>query len=70
MLAITENKWNIKLFKILPTPRETATENIGDVFLNKKFTQCKTSGTLKIGVFEIPHNKNVFTIYTAFLELS
>ena len=43
------------------------------VFVNKKFTQCKTPRTLKPDVFEIPDNKNwkiVFKIWTAFLEPS
>ena len=29
------------------------------VFIIKKFTQCKTSRSLKLDVFEIPHNKNI-----------
>ena len=30
MLAIKENKWDIKYIKILPTPTEGATKNIGE----------------------------------------
>ena len=30
MLAIIENKWDIKYIQILPAPTEGATENIGD----------------------------------------
>ena len=33
------------------------------VFINKKFTQCKTSGTLKIDVVEIPDNKNIGLVF-------
>ena len=30
MLAIKENKWDIKYTQILPAPREGATENVGE----------------------------------------
>ena len=29
------------------------------VFINKKFTQCKTSRTLEVDAFKIPDNKNI-----------
>ena len=29
------------------------------VFITNKFTQCKTSHTLKMDVFQIPYNKNI-----------
>ena len=34
------------------------------VFINEKFTQCKTSRTLKIDVFEIPDNKNIGKLFS------
>ena len=34
------------------------------VFLTKKFTQCKTSRTLKIDAFEVPDNKNVGKLFS------
>ena len=42
-----------------PTPTESATENIENVFITMKCTQCKTSYTLKSDVFELPDNKNI-----------
>ena len=36
------------------------------VFVNKKFTQCKTSLTLKIDAFEIPDNKNVGKLFSKY----
>ena len=42
-------------------------ELLGKVFVTKKFTQCKTSRTLKINVFEIPDKiktlKKLFSKY-------
>ena len=32
-------------------------------FITKKFTQCKTPHTLKIGVFEILDNKNIEILF-------
>ena len=73
MLAILENKWDIKHIQRLPAPRESATENIEEGLHYKKITQCKTCA-LKIDVFEIPDNKNIertiFKMRTAFLGLS
>ena len=40
------------------------------VYITKKFTQCKTSRTLKADVFEISDNKNIgklFSNYELFL---
>ena len=55
MLPIIGNKWDVKYIQILPSPTEGATENIGKgLIITEKFTQCKTSPTLKIDVFEIP----------------
>ena len=34
-----------------------------DVFITKKFTQCKTLHTLKINLFEIQHNKNIGKLF-------
>ena len=34
------------------------------VFVNKKFTQWKTSGTLQIDVFEIPDIKNIGKLFS------
>ena len=34
------------------------------VFITEKFTQCKTSLTLKINVFEMPNNKNVGKLFS------
>ena len=36
------------------------------VFITKKFTQCKTSLTLKINVFEMPNNKNVGKLFSKY----
>ena len=36
------------------------------IFITKKFTQCKTSCSLKIDVIEIPHNKNIETLFTKY----
>ena len=52
----------MKYIKILPTPTEVLRKILEKVFINKKFTHCKTSHTLEIDVFEIPDNKNVFKI--------
>ena len=37
-----------------------------EVFITKKFTQCKTSCTLKIDVFEILDNKNVEKLFSKY----
>ena len=34
-----------------------------DVFITKKFTQCKTLHTLKINLFEIQHDKNIGKLF-------
>ena len=39
MLAILENKWDIKYIQALPTPREGASENIGED-LHQKGNLC------------------------------
>ena len=56
---------------MVPAPKEAATENIGGLhFQNlKKFTQCKTSHTLKIDVFEIPDNKNIGKLFSKYEPL-
>ena len=36
------------------------------VFINKKFTQCKTSRTLKMDVLEIPGNKNIGKLFSKY----
>ena len=36
------------------------------VFITKKFTQCKTSCSLKIDVFEIPDNKNIEKLFSKY----
>ena len=36
------------------------------VCVNKKFTQCKTSRTLQINVFEIPDNKNIGKLFSKY----
>ena len=36
------------------------------VFINKKFTQCKTSRTLKIDLFEIPDKKNIGKLFAKY----
>ena len=36
------------------------------VFITKKFTQYKTSRTLKIDVFEIPDNKNIEKLFSKY----
>ena len=62
MLAIIENKWDIEFIKILPPQRKVLGKMLEEVFINKKFTECKTSRTLKIDVFEIPDNKKYWKI--------
>ena len=47
---------------------EGATENIGEglqwkVFITYKFTQLKTSRTLKLDEFKIPDNKNIEKLF-------
>ena len=37
-----------------------------EVFITKKFTQCKTSHTLKIDGFKIPDNKNVGKLFSKY----
>ena len=41
----------------MPSPKKVLRKIQEKIFINKKFTQCKTSRTLKIDVFEIPDNK-------------
>ena len=36
------------------------------VFITYKFTQCKTSRTLKIDVFKIPDNKNIGKLFSKY----
>ena len=36
------------------------------VFITKKFTQCKTSRTLKIDVFEMSDNKNFEKLFSKY----
>ena len=59
MLAIIENRWDIKYIRIFPTSTENARKILEKVFVTKKFTQCKALHTLKIDVFEIPDNKKI-----------
>ena len=59
MLPIVENKKDKKYIQILPAPTEGATEILEKISITNEFTQCKTSRTLKIDVFEIPYNKNI-----------
>ena len=49
----------MKYIQTLPDPTESTTENIGEGFHYEKFTQYKTSCTLKIDLFEIPDNKKL-----------
>ena len=43
------------IFKYYLTQRKVL-RTLENVFVNKKFTLCKTSGTLQIDVFETPDN--------------
>ena len=36
------------------------------VFINQKFTQCKTSHSLKRDVFEIQDNKNIRELFSKY----
>ena len=36
------------------------------VFVTNKFTQCKTSRTLKVDVFEIADNKNIWKLFSKY----
>ena len=66
MLAIIENRWDVKYIQILPVSTVGATENIGEVFITKKFAQFKTLRTLNIDAFEIPNNKNIGKLFSKF----
>ena len=39
------------------------------IFITKKFTQCKTSCTLKIDVIKIPQNKNIVKLFSKYEPL-
>ena len=51
MSTIIENKSYSNI--TYPSPAVAATENIVETFIAKKCTQCKTSHTLKIDVFDV-----------------
>ena len=64
LLAIRENKWDIKHMKILPTQQKVIREILEKVFIYKNFAKCKTLRVLKIDVFEISDNKNIGKIFS------
>ena len=43
----------------MPSQQKVLQKILENVFITKKFSQCKTSCTLKIDVLEIPDNKNI-----------
>ena len=48
-------------------PQEKVLRKILEKFFgNEKFTQCKTSRTLQINVFEIPDNKNIGKLFSKY----
>ena len=58
-----------KIYPNLTCLIEGTTENIGEVFITKKFTQCERSCALKINVFEIPDNKNIGKLFVSWINL-
>ena len=62
MLAIVENKWDIKYIQILPVPTEGCSGKCWRK--SEKFSQCKVSHTLKIDGIEIPDNKNIWKLFS------
>ena len=50
----------------MPAPTEGATKNTGEGFHYEKFSQCKTSRNLKIGVLEIPNNKHIGELFSKY----
>ena len=44
-------------------------KTLQQVFITKKFTQCKTSRTLKIDVFEIPDYKGIRKLFSKYEPL-
>ena len=65
-MAVIKNKWYIKYIQILPAPTKLVQKILEQVFITTKITQCKTSCTLKIDVFEIPDNKNIGKLLSKF----
>ena len=63
MLEKIGNKWDIKHIQILAAPTKGAMEKVS---ISKKFTQCKTSGTLKIDVFKIPDNNYTGKLFSKY----
>ena len=59
----------MKYIQILPAQQKVQWKILGKVFITKKFTQCKTSCTLKIDVFEIPDNKNIGKLFFSWINL-
>ena len=64
MLTIKENKWDIKYIQILPAQQKVLWKILEKVFISKKYTQCKTSQTLKIDVLEIPDNESIGKLFS------
>ena len=59
MLSIVENEEDKNIFKYYLPQQKVLRKILEKVFITKKFTQCKTSRTLKMDVFQIPYNKNI-----------
>ena len=67
MLEIIKSKWDIKYIQILPAPTVKVLRKILEkVFITKKFTQYKTSRSLKVHVFEVPDNKNIGKLFSKY----
>ena len=61
-----ENRWVINHIQKLLTQAYYLflREILEKIFITKKFTQCKTSHTLKIDVFELLDNKGIGKLFS------
>ena len=65
MSAIIENKWDINHIQTLLTQAQQMLirKILERALITKKLTQCKTSHTLKIDVFELLDKKNMGKLF-------
>ena len=61
---MVENAWDGKYMQKLPGAIGKGLHY--KVFVTQKFTQCKTSRTLKINVFKIPDNKKIGKLFSKY----
>ena len=59
MSSIVENEEDKNIFKYYLPQQKVLRKILEKVFITNKFTQCETSRTLKMDVFQIPYNKNI-----------